>query len=79
MNSAYEAWNVALVDRFYGAAQAGRAAYLAVDDDELATLAPPVGVAASEAAASLATSVVREAEARRCLVRPFPRGAHALA
>lgn len=64
MNPLYEAWNRVLVERFFGEGHDGRAAYLAVDDDELAVLAFSIGVAPEDAANSLAGSVGRE----------FPRG-----
>lgn len=45
MGDAYSSWNDALACRFFGANQAGKPAYLTVDDDELATLAPSVDAA----------------------------------
>jgi hypothetical protein len=60
LNASYEAWNLALADRFYRPDMAGRPVYLSVDDEELEGLAPMVGLEPHQASGSLAAAVCQE-------------------
>jgi hypothetical protein len=57
LNELYLAWNCAIAEWFFGYAQAGRPAYLAVDDDELWELAAEWGLGNGSPAGTLAEAV----------------------
>jgi hypothetical protein len=60
VNDLYLAWNCAIAEWFFGYEQAGRPAYLAVDDEELHELATKWGLDNGPPAASLADAVGAE-------------------
>jgi hypothetical protein len=71
MNGAYEAWNLAIVDRFLNASSAGRPVYLALDDDEANGLAAAAGCDSRTASESLGKAIATELRRGDCIFIAF--------